>query len=449
MNITTKGVLLFTLGINAAWATDGMYMEGYGPIATGSGGAAMATDNGTAAFMNNPATLSLSADNGRLDVALGYIGPKVSTNGQDSHKTMAMPALGYVHRYQDVTFGFGIFAQGGMGTSYSNSSLWAPMHSFGGAPVTAPNLKNESMVGVGRVIFPVSLKVNEAMTIGGSLDYVWSSMNLSMLMDGRRFSDYATSFGGSGRFGNVSGSLLNLLNTPGLGDVNYGYFDFNSGNDYAGAAKADGWGGKIGITYKAAPNLTLGAAYHSRTYLGDLKGGGQVAFGTTGMGVIKVNGNIQVNNFQMPSHYGVGLDWGVTDKTNIMMDYRRILWSSVMRDFRMSFTSTMGNLDMTMKQEWRDQDVLMLGVAHRWDGQLTLRAGVNIANNPVPSTYASPLFPAIETTHLSLGASYAVTPKDSVHAAIVHGFNAHLTNGYGDDINHSQWNGQVMYSRVF
>src|SRR5437763_754946 len=38
-------------------ATNGMNMEGYGPIATALGGASFAYDNGTAGLINNPATL--------------------------------------------------------------------------------------------------------------------------------------------------------------------------------------------------------------------------------------------------------------------------------------------------------------------------------------------------------------------------------------------------------
>ena len=36
-----------------AFATNGMNMEGYGPIALGMGGASMAYENGSAATMNN------------------------------------------------------------------------------------------------------------------------------------------------------------------------------------------------------------------------------------------------------------------------------------------------------------------------------------------------------------------------------------------------------------
>jgi long-chain fatty acid transport protein len=59
-------------------ATNGMNLEGYGPIANGMGGAAFAYDNGTAAVINNPATLSLMRQGWRLDLALGMLGPDVN-----------------------------------------------------------------------------------------------------------------------------------------------------------------------------------------------------------------------------------------------------------------------------------------------------------------------------------------------------------------------------------
>ena len=43
---------VFTLLIPATHGTNGMNMEGYGPIATSMGGASMAYDNGTAAVIN-------------------------------------------------------------------------------------------------------------------------------------------------------------------------------------------------------------------------------------------------------------------------------------------------------------------------------------------------------------------------------------------------------------
>ena len=46
-----------TLSVGQVMATNGMIMEGYGPISLAMGGAAQAIDNGTAAMMNNPAKI--------------------------------------------------------------------------------------------------------------------------------------------------------------------------------------------------------------------------------------------------------------------------------------------------------------------------------------------------------------------------------------------------------
>lgn len=93
------GVLLL-LTAPAALATNGMNMEGYGPIATAMGGASFAYDNGTAAVINNPATLSLQVDAQRLDLALGLLGPHITATAPtgaaaDSEATaFFMPAAG-------------------------------------------------------------------------------------------------------------------------------------------------------------------------------------------------------------------------------------------------------------------------------------------------------------------------------------------------------------------
>lgn len=68
------GAALLCAILNPALATNGMLMEGYGPIATGLGGAAQAIDNGTAAMAMNPATLSLMPTRARHDAALGMLG---------------------------------------------------------------------------------------------------------------------------------------------------------------------------------------------------------------------------------------------------------------------------------------------------------------------------------------------------------------------------------------
>src|SRR5664280_1968480 len=140
-------------------ATNGMDMEGYGPIATAMGGASIAYDNGTAAVINNPATLGLMTEQARLDIALGVLGPHITatspsaTNNifgvapnQSADSTATaffMPALGYVRRHGNWVYGLGIFGQGGMGCEYDTDS-WRGL-GFG--------LKNRSEVSVGCLLY--------------------------------------------------------------------------------------------------------------------------------------------------------------------------------------------------------------------------------------------------------------------------------------------------------
>jgi hypothetical protein len=98
----------------AVLATNGMNMEGYGPIATGMGGASMAYDNGSAAMMNNPATLSLMPEGNRLDVAVGYLGPDINASipmagmsADSSATSFYMPALGWVAKSGKMSYGLG------------------------------------------------------------------------------------------------------------------------------------------------------------------------------------------------------------------------------------------------------------------------------------------------------------------------------------------------------
>ena len=101
----------------------------------------------------------------------------------------------------------------------------------------------------------------------------------------------------------------------------------------------------------------------------------------------------------------------------------------VMKNFKMTFTSesdSMGGafdgqtLDATMYQKWKDQNVFMLGAAYKTTEELTLRAGLNIANNPVPDDFMNPLFPATIQNHVMLGAGYDINKANSVNASFTY-----------------------------
>lgn len=384
-----------------AHATNGMNMEGYGPIALAMGGASMAYDNGTAAMMNNPATLGLMPEGRRVDLALGFMGPDVAAKAGPMTATSAAdsfggPAFGWVSKTGHLTYGIGMYGQGGMGTEYASNSFMG----------MGQNLPTRSELGVGRLLFPLAYNVSPDLIVGGSLDFVWAGLDVQMF------------------------------------DLGGGYLNASNSNDFSGKAHATGYAAKFGMVYRLNPQLSLGAAYHSQTSLGDLEAdGAQYTFGTA-----THTGKFKAIDFQWPETYGVGISYLAGDKLTIAADYKRINWSGVMKDFHMSFSSPGMSWDALMPQNWKDQDVWMLGMSYQAGDALTLRAGVNLGNNPVPDAYMHPLFPAIIKEHYMIGFGYRFSKASTIDIAYSHAPEVTATNSMGMSVTHSQNNAQFIFS---
>ena len=422
----------------SAMATNGMNLEGYGPVALGMGGASMAYDNGTAAVMNNPATLGLMGQGSRLDLAVGMLGPDVTSrctagpcagaaasSGGDAYY---MPAVGYMKKQNNLTYGVALFAQGGMGTEYSATSFMA-----GGN-----NVPTRSEVGVGRLIAPLAYNVNDNFTIGGSLDYVWAMMDIQMV---------AT----AGQVLAMSG--MNIALMPGAPDS--AYLSFSDKSDYTGKAKGAGFAAKLGFTYKINPTLTIGATYHSKTDMGDLETSSNGAsFGLYAAGAALGApdiGKITVRDFQWPETYGMGLAWQANPKLLVAADIKHIGWEDVMSNFRMTYSSAgFGTVNMTMPQQWKDQTVYALGISYAMTDAITLRVGANLSDNPVPNSTLNPLFPAIVKNHYTLGVGYKFDPSSDVNFALSYAPEVTVANVAGGvTSDHGQLSWQLMYSKRF
>ena len=419
----------------AACATNGMNMEGYGPVSSAMGGASQAMDHGTAGSAQNPATLGLMAAAGRLDLAVGRLGPKVNSSipnfaSADSDGTdYYMPAIGYARKTGALTWGLGLFAQGGMGTEYGANTFLA-MGS--GQPV-------RSELGVGRVLLPVAWQVNNELIIGGSLDYVWAGLDLRMAASGAQLGGLVTAASG-----NLGGALPALAGAP------WARIDFSNNNDFTGAAKGTGWAAKLGLVYKLAPAVTLGASYHSKTSLGDLETSDKGA-SMSATGGFADAGRMTVVDFQWPATTAVGLSWQATPALVVAADVKRIGWASVMKSFRMRYDSAGmgGSVSFALPQNWKNQTVASLGVAWAVNPALSLRAGLNQASNPIPEAYVNPLFPATVESHLTAGFGYAFGGGSEFNLSVTVAPESKTTNGDGVVVTHSQTNVQLMYSLRF
>lgn len=432
-----------------ALATNGMDLEGYGPVATAMGGASFAYDNGAGAMMNNPATLGLMAQGSGVGVALGFLGPNVTSGGaKSSADAFFMPAIGYVKRQGDFTYGIGVYSQGGMGTEYDASSPMA----YG----TGDKVRSE--VGVGRVILPLAFNFNDRLVIGGSLDWVWASMDLKMAASTPQFMAMATGNMSAG-FGAMTNNLVFVQNADAF------RIDFSNSSAFTGKAFGSGFAGKLGVVYKASPDLTIGATYHSKTSLGDMKTNENAAsFSAYKAGVAlgpAMAGKVTIHDFQWPETYGLGVAYQASNRWMLAADYKRINWAAVMKSFKMTFSASAEFADFAISQNWQNQDVFMLGASYRYSDAIVLRFGGNFSTNPVPDDRVNPLFPAIVKSQYMAGFSYmldrrsgldfslAYAPKVSVSGtqATNTAFSGVPSNQFS--ISHSQVNMQLQYGHRF
>jgi long-chain fatty acid transport protein len=368
-----------------------------------------------------------------------------------------------------------------MGTEYSGSSFMAA-----GSGQTV-----RSEVGVGRFIVPLVYQVNDKLNIGGSVDFVWATMDLQMALSGAQFADMMP--GGTQTYGTAGGSLVTAFGGAVAGGmfnpanpVNWAYFNFSDSGKFSGLAKANGFAEKIGFTYKLNPELTIGGTYHSKTAMGDLTaaamsvtmnanvdnailgatwdgqpGGGAhgTPAGTYTAVSVPVTGSITVKNFQWPDTYGLGMAYQASDQLLLVADYKRIGWKAVMKSFNMTFTAGTQTglatgfsgkvLDATLYQNWEDQNVIELGGAYKTSDALTLRAGVNVANNPVPDKYMNPLFPAIAKSHVTMGAGYAISKSSTLNFDYAYMNKNTVTNGSGVTVDFGGYSAQFLYSHKY
>ncbi len=449
MNLKKLAFALIAAGVSTgAHATNGMNMDGYGPISSAMGGTSMAYDNGNAAMMNNPATLSLGQDGNRLDLAVGFLGPDVAAttnmgmgpmkagSGGDAY---LMPAVGWTRKDGSWAYGLGMFAQGGMGTEYS-ANTWIGM---------MDGMEQRSELGVGRVIAPLSYNVNDKLSVGGSLDFVWANLDIKMAMPGAVMAGLIT-------------GMPTLPLPPAIAGM--ARLDFSDDNDYTGKAKGTGWAGKLGFVYKASPTVSIGASYHSKTALSDMKTGasGATFFAdVNGDGTYDpmigeaMPGKVTVRDFEWPETFAFGVAIQATPETMLALDIKHIGWEDVMKNFNMTYSNAFGSVDFALPQNWDDQTVLQIGVSHKTSDRLTLRAGASFASNPIPDQTVHYLFPAITENHVSVGVGYALNKDSEINFSLTHAPEVSVTNpGMAPmipavDIDHAQTNWQLMYTRRF
>jgi long-chain fatty acid transport protein len=403
----------------AAWATNGMNLEAYGAKAGGMGGASYGLENGNSAVMNNPATLALRPEGSSLGIGATVLMPDVKTgmnhpmagpmSADSSADQFLMPSVSLIRKTGRVTYGVAVTAQGGMGTDYGTQSFLS----------NGTGLPMRSEVGFGRVMLPLAYNLDDRLSLAAQLDYVWAGMDVQMLMP--------------------DGS---------------GHASFSNNSDYTGQAKGRGWAFKLGAHYKISDGVSVGATYHSKTDISDLEGGGTFTAFTPG-GAVPMPTRFRVVDFQWPETYGLGAAWQATPQLLLAADIKHIGWSDSMKTFRLAMNMGAGWMEGAMPQNWKDQTVLMVGGQYMVTSTVALRAGYNHGSNPVPAATLNPLFPAIVTTHYTLGAGWNMGGGHSLAGSIAISPKVTQTNpnmfgaGMAGTNTHSQTTVRLNYNYSF
>ncbi|MCX8005539.1 MAG: porin [Burkholderiaceae bacterium] len=361
-----------------AAATNGYFPHGYGMKNKAMAGASIGQAHDAFGGANNPASMAFAGN--RFDVELDWFNPVRAAersgagfptlNGrvESDKEHFFIPGLGYVQSLNPQwTFGVTVYGNGGMNTDY-------PGGGFNCGAGAANILCGNGRLGVDLmqlIVAPtVAWKFHPDHAVG-----------LAPLFGYQRFKMQGLQAFDSPLFSSSPGSVTNR-----------------------GYDSSTGFGARLGY-FGRAGIATFGAAYAPRMRMSAFdKYKGLFAEG---------------GDFDIPSHYGLGIAVQATPALTIAFDYVRINYGEI---------KSVGNPSTVPAQlgsangpgfGWQDIDVFKLGVAWKLSGAFTLRAGYNRGDNPIQSRDVTfnILAPGVMKDHYTVGFTYALSPTSELNMA--------------------------------
>jgi long-chain fatty acid transport protein len=359
-----------------AGATNGYFSHGYGIKSTGMGGVGIALPQDALAAATNPAGMALVGN--RVDFGLTWFQPTrsseivgscfnpsctASANGNydaNGSSNFFIPEFGYNQMINPtLSLGVSVYGNGGMNTDYKT-----PVPLFGS---TNPGVDLNQLF----VAPTIGFKLAPEHAIGLSLNLV-----------GQRFKATGLENFTQGPYSASPGSLT------------------NQGYDYSYGA-----GVRVGYVGRITPQFSLGATYQSKTNMGKFD---------------KYKGLFaEAGGFDIPAGYGAGVAFKPVPQVNIAADVMRIDYSSV----RSIANPLLPNLGMAQLGTdngagfgWQDITVFKIGADWALRPDLTLRAGYNHGDQPIPEseTLFNILAPGVMKDHYTLGATWTLASKSEL-----------------------------------
>jgi len=384
----------------SAYATNGMFVIGYGAKARGMGGVAIAFPQDSLSSAVNPAALTQVGT--RADASLSIFMPKatacIQTNtspvcAKSEADLFGMPAMGMAMQFtRNLSFGMTMVGAGGGGSRYATNLYNVASANAGADP--------HATLGVSLMIAQMNPTV--AMRIGHH-----QSFGASLVIGVQQFRAFGLSY-----FENFTADGLNTTTLT------------NNGNDYTyGAGLRVGWLGNF-----FNDRLTLGAEAQTKVYMTRFKKYGNL-FADHG-------------NLDTPANYGIGMSFKITPQLRAGIDITRTLYQGVAAIgnappavpgrgvggsiYPNSLTDNKLGLPGGLGFGWHNQTVYKIGAAYKYDSQWTFRAGYDYGKSPIPQDNGGILFnivaPATVQSHATVGATYSPNPNMEFTVSYIHAF---------------------------
>jgi len=466
MKLILKTSFLLVLFTSLTFAQTGTRLVDFNAKSIGRGGTSIGTFDSPALMMNNPAGISFLS-NFMLDANISLMFPKIhftnTLNDADGDKNMfPLPALGYVNKYpeSDFTWGVGFFTAGGMGADLKL------MHALyrdqtGNSVLQEYHSQLASMQGG----ISAAYKFTENLSLGVSLHGVYSMLEFWM-----PYSLDPSIMKGIAMPGMTFGQLFAAPPTAG----GFGYDEVTASAKMSDLT-AIGFNGKVGLAYQCNDLFSLGLSYTMPTPLTYKNGKAKMdmtyqfndAFAKAIQGYKMLNpsatdaqaqaavmaqfdgmridltkgvaADYDLNlDLTFPQSVGFGISYKPSASLNLALDVEWINWKSAFDNMTIKLSNganpninkmlgNTGTFDLEFPLNWKNSFVVKVGGEYMVNHDLTFRLGFAHGTNPVPEETVFPVFPAIVENHLMVGGSYKIAKPLTLHFAYEMALNNSLT----------------------
>lgn len=166
------------------------------------------------------------------------------------------------------------------------------------------------------------------------------------------------------------------------------------------------WGYNLGLMAQASEDITIGVTFHSEIKMKARGGSAKFANIPTSLQTVYKDTTFDAD-LPLPAELNIGVAYKTSPQTTWAFEINRAYWSAY-KELKVSFDSTL-IADSVNARNYSDANIFRVGLQHRLNNDLTLRAGIYKDESPVGTGYFAPETPRNDSLGYTAGASYKMS----------------------------------------